>query len=171
MYLEPIFASEDIKKKMEKEKQKFDGVDNFWRFTMEQYAKDSNLWDNIDNDRLKLEFISYNRTLEQIQKSISEYLESKRRDFPRFFFLSDEELLEILADTKDPMKVQKHINKCFEGVALLDFTSASEVGAIISSEKEKVTMNKPIDVNEGDKKGNVEKWLLEIEKTMMSTLH
>jgi dynein heavy chain len=66
MYLEPIFASEDIKKKMEKEKQKFDGVDNFWRFTMEQYAKDSNLWDNIDNDRLKLEFISYNRTLEQI---------------------------------------------------------------------------------------------------------
>jgi len=33
---------------------------------MEQYAKDSNLWDNIDNDRLKLEFISYNRTLEQI---------------------------------------------------------------------------------------------------------
>jgi len=32
-------------------------------------------------------------------------------------------------------------------------------------------MNKPIDVNEGDKKGNVEKWLLEIEKTMISTLH
>lgn len=69
------------------------------------------------------------------------------------------------------MKVQKHINKCFEGVALLDFTSASEVGAIISSEKEKVMLNKPIDVNEGDKKGNVEKWLLEIEKTMIATLH
>lgn len=53
MYLEPIFASEDIKKKMEKEKQKFDGVDNFWRITMDQYLKDSNLWENIDNDRLK----------------------------------------------------------------------------------------------------------------------
>lgn len=61
MYLEPIFASEDIKKKMEKEKQKFDGVDNFWRITMDQYLKDSNLWENIDNDRLKSEFITYNK--------------------------------------------------------------------------------------------------------------
>lgn len=66
MYLEPIFASEDIKEKMEKEKQKFDGVDNFWRITLDQYAKDSNLWDNIDNDRLKSEFLTYNKTLDSI---------------------------------------------------------------------------------------------------------
>ena len=35
MYLEPIFASEDIVKKMEKEKKKFDLIDHFWRVTME----------------------------------------------------------------------------------------------------------------------------------------
>jgi dynein heavy chain len=33
---------------------------------------------------------------------------------------------------------------------------------MISAEKEKVPFIKSIDVNEGDKKGNVEKWLLEI---------
>ncbi|EAS04067.1 axonemal dynein heavy chain (macronuclear) [Tetrahymena thermophila SB210] len=171
MYLEPIFASEDIKKKMEKEKLKFDGVDNFWRITMDQFNKESNLWESIDNDRLKSELITYNKSLDQIQKSLSDYLESKRRDFPRFFFLSDEELLEILADTKDPQKVQKHINKCFEAVNLLDFFTQNEVGALISSEKEKVKLLKPIDVTEGEKKGNVEKWLLEIEKSMIRTLH
>jgi dynein heavy chain len=41
--------------------------------------------------------------------------------------LSDEELLEILADTKDPQKVQKHINKCFEAISKLDFSSKEDV--------------------------------------------
>lgn len=42
---------------------------------------------------------------------------------------------------------------------------------MISSEKERIKLIKPIDVTEGDKKGNVEKWLLEIEKSMIKTLH
>lgn len=105
-----------------------------------------------------------------IQKSLSEYLETKRRYFPRFYFLSDEELLEILADTKDPLKVQKHINKCFEAINLLDFSEYQEVMGMISAEKEKVPFTKKIDVNEGERKGNVEIWLMEIEKTMIETL-
>lgn len=46
-----------------------------------------------------------------------------------------------------------------------------KVGGLISAEKEKVKLLKLIDVNEGDRKGNVEKWLLEIEKSMIKTLH
>jgi len=54
MYLEPIFASDDIKKKMALEKQKFDAVDAFWRQTMEN--KEKNLYDRIDNEHLKMNF-------------------------------------------------------------------------------------------------------------------
>ena len=71
---------------------------------------------------MKNDLLGHNRSLDVIQKSLSDYLETKRRYFPRFYFLSDEELLEILADTKDPLKVQRHINKCFEAINLLDFT-------------------------------------------------
>ena len=134
------------------------------------YEKDPSIWDNIDNERMKNEFIIHNKSLEIIQKSLSVFLETKRRYFPRFYFLSDEELLEILADTKDPLKVQKHINKCFEAINYLDFADHQVVVGMISAEKENVKFNKKINVNEGDRKGNVEVWLLEIENTMIETL-
>lgn len=180
MYLEPIFSSDDIRKKLPKEKEKFDLIDKNWRSCIDQFQKEPFLWESIDSDRYKLEFDNNNRLLEEIQKSLSEYLETKRRFFPRFFFLSDEELLEILAQTKDPLTVQKHINKCFEAINSLRFSEGPPdadnqvalelVTQMISPEREAVNFYKPVNVNEGEKRGNVERWLSEIEQVMIDTL-
>ena len=69
----------------------------------------------------------------------------------------------ILAQTKEPRLVQPHMDKCFEGIYRVIFTEKDEVTGMISAEGEQVMFNKGVDVNEGEKKGNVEKWMLEIE--------
>jgi dynein heavy chain len=57
--------------------------------------------------------------LEEIEKKLEDYLEVKRRLFSRFYFISNDELVEILANSNSMNIVQKHISKLFEGVGSL----------------------------------------------------
>ena len=106
-----------------------------------------------------------NMLLEQVQKGLSEYLETKRMGFPRFFFLSDDELLEILSQTKDPTAVQPHLRKCFENIARITFGGDLSMSAMTSAEDETVNFSEII-----FPRGNVEDWLTDVERVMMASV-
>ena len=55
--------------------------------------------------------------LGKIQKALGEYLERERASFPRFYFVGDEDLLEIIGNSKSLPKLQKHFKKMFAGVS------------------------------------------------------
>jgi dynein heavy chain len=67
--------------------------------------------------------------LEKCQKSLIEYLDSKRNAFPRFFFLSDDELLSILGNT-NPEGIQEHIVKVFPNASEVYITYGFIVQAL-----------------------------------------
>lgn len=60
-----------------------------------------------------------NIKLEEIQKALDMYLESKRQIFPRFYFLSNDDVLEILGQSQNPEAMQPHLKKCFDNIKSL----------------------------------------------------
>ncbi|OQR93149.1 dynein heavy chain [Achlya hypogyna] len=174
LYLEPIFSSDDIMRQMPTEGMLFKRVDSTWRHNMEETVLEPEATKVAMRPGLLETLEQSNADLETIQKGLNEYLETKRLYFPRFFFLSNDELLEILAETKDPLRVQPHLKKAFDGINLLEFQPNLDITAMLSPENEKVPflfdMISQPKINPNNTGGNVEIWLQEVEITMRKSV-
>ena len=174
MYLENIFSAEDIQKQLPAESQKFLAVDRSWKIIMTRTNNDPiviNCLNPLDNGTSLLDtFLINNENLESIQKSLEEYLETKRMAFPRFYFLSNDELLEILSQTRDPQAVQPHMSKCFDAIKKIKFgemrKTRDEINGFLDPSGELVLLS---DIVKAE--GPVELWLLNFESMMRGTLY
>ncbi|KAL0235780.1 hypothetical protein GEMRC1_002362 [Eukaryota sp. GEM-RC1] len=166
MYLEPIFSSPDIIKQLPQEYKRFQTVDLTWRKLLGEAHKNPDVLSYCQGSDLLKKFKDSNVLLSQVQKGLSQYLESKRAVFARFYFLSDDDLLKILSQTKDPTAVQPHLKKCYENIHKLRFEGSDNLmTAMFSAENECIEFVSPIKPTL-----LVENWMCDIENMMRSSV-
>lgn len=171
LYLDNIFASPDIRRNRARDAQDFENISRNWNKIMKQVNAKSNVLHNCQNGKFLSDFLKYNMALDRIQKNLDAYLEEKRMQFPRFYFLSNDELLQILANAADIKSVEKHLNKCFENICgLLLIESGGnipDIGGMVSGEREEVEFPR---IKVGRPGQGVEQWMNQIESSMQSIL-
>ncbi|PBJ72155.1 dynein heavy chain [Trypanosoma cruzi cruzi] len=166
-YLEPIFSSEDIALQLPRLSRLFERVDKTWRRIMGTVNHQPNVLEFcIGTSKLLESLRESNRILEEVQHGLNDYLAEKRQTFPRFYFLSDEELLEILSQSKEVKRIDAHISKLFEFISRLAWNEKTQISGFFSAEGEHLPSVRPV-VPEG----NVEMWLQSVEEMMKSAVH
>jgi Dynein heavy chain, N-terminal region 2 len=126
-YLEGIFiGAEDIRMQLPEEAKKFDAIDRTFKNIMIATSKNPNAVDACTADNRLAVLITLSDRLDNCQKSLSDYLDTKRCAFPRFFFISDDELLSVLGNN-DPTSIQAHLLKLFDNVKEMQFSRNNKV--------------------------------------------
>ncbi|XP_012272400.1 dynein heavy chain 10, axonemal [Orussus abietinus] len=158
LYLEGIFVGGDIRMQLPEEAKKFDEIDKTFRKVMLDTAKRLNVLECCMIAGRKEEFELLSAGLEKCQKSLTEYLSSKRAVFPRFNFLSDEELLGILGSS-EPSAIQEHIGKMFDNLNRFrlgpDNQDRTVASALISTEGEIMEFRDAVIAE-----GKIEEWMV-----------
>ena len=120
--LESIFlASEDIREQLPEDAKRFDGIDSSFREQMVDACQNSNPIE-VCSAQGRLEVFEKNfRDLELCQKSLSDYLEVKKKKFPRFYFISSADLVDILSKGRYAPAVQPHFSKFTDATGFIDW--------------------------------------------------
>jgi dynein heavy chain 2 len=162
VYLEPIFAGGALPQ----EQVRFRRVDEEFRQLMNGIEADTLVVSFAEVPRLRETLPRLGAQLDICQKALSDFLEEKRSHFPRFYFIGDDDMLEILGQAKNPTVIQAHLKKLFAGMHSVNFSVNNQsIVAMKSVDGEVVTLLNPVVIRD-----RVEDWLSDLAVGMKATL-
>ena len=165
VYLEPIFG----RGALPQEQGRFKRVDEEFRDILIRLNEDKIIFSLADDSlypRIGENVAQMLSQLERCQKALADFLEEKRSTMPRFYFIGDDDLLEILGQAQNPTVIQAHLKKLFQGVYKVEFSPDNKhVKALVSSGNEIVQLENPVQITD-----KVEIWLGDLSKEMQMSL-
>ncbi|KAF1990825.1 hypothetical protein K402DRAFT_460233 [Aulographum hederae CBS 113979] len=168
VYLEGVFTGNaDIKHLLPNESNRFQGINSEFLDVMKKVSKSSFVLDVLGIPGVQKSLERLAEHLNRIQKALGEYLERERVSFPRFYFVGDEDLLEIIGNSNDTSRIAKHLRKMFAGISGLATTEDSVITGFSSKEGEEIPLNREISLAKTPK---INEWLAALELNMKTTL-
>ncbi|KAM7359981.1 dynein beta chain, ciliary isoform 2-T2 [Cochliomyia hominivorax] len=172
VYLECIFiGSPDIRAQLPKEARYFEEIDEDFLQLLEEVCNVRIAIVIVQEHKhifSKLELLQ--KRLAVCEKALNEYLETKRLAFPRFYFISSADLLDILSNGNNPLVIDRHFIKLFDSILRLSYDSSTKraLGMFSKENDEYVQFTSFEGILCA---GRVETWLNDLINEMRHTLH
>ncbi|KAJ0173728.1 hypothetical protein K1T71_010877 [Dendrolimus kikuchii] len=169
-YLESIFVgSDDIRSQLPEDSKRFDNIDKTFKELLKDIAATPNVVQATNKPGLLDKLEELMKALNLCEKALNDYLETKRLAYPRFYFVSSADLLDILSNGNNPPAVCRHLTKLYDNLCKLVFPKPGSKQAyeMISKENDE---HVPFKAPCCDCSGKVEIWLNRVTDCMRYTL-
>ena len=170
IYLQNIFQNSDIKAQLPAQFAKFNAIDREFIVLLKRIASKPTIMDLLAIENVLKQLERYESVMGFLQKALGEYLEKQRQVFPRFYFVNNDDLIEILGNSQEPKKIFPYLSKMFSALSGLHFLDETDIQnkavAFLSKEGEVVHLSSPIDLNV-----SVGDWVCELEDQMAISLY
>jgi len=136
-YLEPLFIhSDEVKRELPEDATRFAAIDLDVRATLLRAWDDRNVKDAFNREGLYQNLERIQEQLDMCKKSLADFLDGRRRQFPRFYFVSEADLLDILSNGNKPETILSHVPKVYLSTKTLalDPDRQSETGRPIATD-------------------------------------
>lgn len=168
IYLESIFGSGDIQKQLPVDSERFIKTNKDFHDILTTILEEPNVLVVTNRTGLHLKMEEILSQLILCEKALNNYLETKRLVYPRFYFISSIDLLDILSHSNDPTIVGRHLPKLYDSIRRLQYKDQSKIAIGMYSKDHDEFVGFSAECN---CTGKVEDWLNRVTNIMRYTLN
>nr|XP_022320176.1 dynein beta chain, flagellar outer arm-like isoform X6 [Crassostrea virginica] len=170
--LEEVYSSTDVRTSLSHDANRFAVLNKDFRLLMRATEKNPNVLQRCTRKNILSIVEHMKHGLETCRRNLLHHLERRRQIFPRFYFLSMEDVLHIVCNGYDLNQVNLYINKLFENVGSITFEEVEEeerckflITGVTSCLGERLDFNQPVACE-----GQIETWLSSFVTSLKSSL-
>ena len=171
-YLEPLFIrSAEVKAELPEDAERFVGIDKDVRQVLKDAYATMLIKAACNKEGLFALLEDTEARLNLCKRSLMDFLDAKRTQFPRFYFMSEADLLDVLSNGSTPSKIVHHVTKIYLKVKAINLIDVPGKSRPISSRLWSTVGAEKMDLdNKVSLDGKPEEYLQALLNGMTSTL-